>query len=69
MVNFIHIPKPSQLDDWHLFQKLEGDKIKQTQGETGYLEWKLRKQNEKDDREDWKRSLLFAADESKYQFT
>lgn len=66
MDDFIHIPRPSQLDGWHHFQKLEGDKIKQTQGEKGYLEWKLQKQKEKEDREDWKRSLLFVADTSKY---
>lgn len=55
------VPKPSQLDDWYLFEKLEGDKIKQKLGEVGYLEWKLRRQQEKNDREEWKRSRLFRA--------
>ncbi|KAI1082282.1 PUA-like domain-containing protein [Whalleya microplaca] len=55
------IPKPSQLDDWDLYEKLEGDKIKLLQGETSYLEWKLIRQEQKIDREDWKRSRLFRA--------
>ncbi|KAI0834928.1 PUA-like domain-containing protein [Hypoxylon sp. FL0890] len=55
------IPRPSQLDDWNLFEKLEGDKIKLVQGDTSYLEWKLRLQEEKIDREDWRRARLFKA--------
>lgn len=55
------IPRPSQLDDWNLYEKLEGDKIKLLQGETSYLEWKLRRQEEKLDREDWRRARLFRA--------
>ena len=53
------IPRPSQLDDWHLFEKLEGDKIKRARGDAGFLEWKLRRKHEKEDREEWKRSRLF----------
>ncbi|RYP68221.1 hypothetical protein DL769_005561 [Monosporascus sp. CRB-8-3] len=53
------IPKPSQLDDWKLFEKLEGDKIRLTQGETSYLEWKLSRQGEMVEREEWRRSRLF----------
>ncbi|KAI0603472.1 PUA-like domain-containing protein [Biscogniauxia sp. FL1348] len=55
------IPKPSQLDDWNLYEKLEGDKIKLLRGETSYLEWKLQRQEEKIDREDWRRARLFRA--------
>ncbi|KAI1340588.1 hypothetical protein F5Y15DRAFT_379175 [Xylariaceae sp. FL0016] len=55
------VPKPSQLDDWNLYEKLEGDKIRLLQGETSYLEWKLKRQEEKIDREDWRRSRLFRA--------
>ncbi|KAI0145708.1 hypothetical protein F4776DRAFT_607617 [Hypoxylon sp. NC0597] len=55
------IPRPSQLDDWNLYEKLEGDKIKLLQGEASYLEWKLRRQEEKIDREDWRRAKLFRA--------
>ncbi|OTA95702.1 hypothetical protein M434DRAFT_393558 [Hypoxylon sp. CO27-5] len=53
------IPRPSQLDDWNLYEKLEGDKIKLVQGEASYLEWKLRRQEEKIDREGWRRAKLF----------
>ncbi|KAI1457595.1 PUA-like domain-containing protein [Annulohypoxylon moriforme] len=55
------IPRPSQLDDWNLYEKLEGDKIKLLQGETTYLEWKLRRQEENIEREDWRRARLFKA--------
>ncbi|KAI3337509.1 PUA-like domain-containing protein [Xylariaceae sp. AK1471] len=56
-----HIPKPSQLDDWTLFDKLEGDKVKLLQGDPSYLEWKLRRQEEKIDREEWRRASHFRA--------
>ncbi|KAI8625279.1 PUA-like domain-containing protein [Xylariaceae sp. FL1651] len=55
------IPKPSQLDDWTLYEKLEGDKVRLLQGETCYLEWKLKGQEEKIDREEWRRARLFRA--------
>ncbi|KAI0200737.1 hypothetical protein F4808DRAFT_427744 [Astrocystis sublimbata] len=53
------VPKPSQLDDWSLYEKLEGDKVKLLQGELSYLEWKLKQQEEKADREAWQRAQLF----------
>jgi hypothetical protein len=56
-----NIPKPSQLDDWTLFDKLEGDKVKLLQGEPSYLEWKLRRQEEKFDCEEWRRASQFRA--------
>ncbi|KAI1281455.1 hypothetical protein F5Y07DRAFT_412494 [Xylaria sp. FL0933] len=55
------IPKPSQLDDWALYEKLEGDKVKLVEGESSYLEWKLKQQEEKADREEWQRAKLFRA--------
>lgn len=55
------VPRPSQLDDWNLYEKLEGDKIKLLQGDSRYLEWKLRRQEEKINREDWRRARLFRA--------
>ncbi|KAI1467314.1 uncharacterized protein F4812DRAFT_460161 [Daldinia caldariorum] len=59
------IPRPSQLDDWNLYEKLEGDKIKLLRGETSYLDWKLRRQEEKTDREGWRRARLFRASASR----
>lgn len=55
------VPKPSQLDDWALYEKLEGDKVRSLQGESSYLEWTLKRQEEKVDREDWQRARLFRA--------
>jgi len=55
------VPKPSQLDDWALYEKLEGDKIRMIDGEATYLEWKLTREREKIAREDWKRARLFRA--------
>ncbi|KAI1313588.1 PUA-like domain-containing protein [Xylaria venustula] len=55
------VPKPSQLDDWALYEKLEGDKVKLLEGESSYLEWKLKRQEEKTDREEWQRARLFKA--------
>lgn len=55
------IPRPSQLDDWKLYEKLEGDKIKLTEGEASYLEWTLQREQERIDREDWKRDREFRA--------
>ncbi|KAI8952874.1 hypothetical protein F4801DRAFT_588732 [Xylaria longipes] len=55
------IPKPSQLDDWTLYEKLEGDKVRLLQGESSYLEWKLKRQEERIDREDWQQARLFRA--------
>ncbi|KAI1096396.1 PUA-like domain-containing protein [Rostrohypoxylon terebratum] len=55
------IPRPSQLDDWNLYEKLEGDKVKLIQGEATYLEWKLRRQEENIEREDWRRAMWFKA--------
>ncbi|KAJ2995967.1 hypothetical protein NUW58_g1130 [Xylaria curta] len=55
------VPKPSQLDDWNLYEKLEGDKVRWLQGESSYLEWKLKRQEERVDREEWQRARLFKA--------
>lgn len=55
------VPKPSQLDDWALYEKLEGDKVKLVEGESSYLQWKLKRQEEKADLEEWQRSRLFRA--------
>ncbi|KAI1426733.1 PUA-like domain-containing protein [Xylaria sp. FL1777] len=56
-----NVPKPSQLDDWALYEKLEGDKVKLLEGDSSYLEWKLKRQEEKADREEWQRARLFRA--------
>ncbi|KAK9419238.1 hypothetical protein SUNI508_01215 [Seiridium unicorne] len=55
------LPKPSQLDDWNLYEKLEGDKIKLTEGDAKYCEWSIQRQEERLDREDYKRDREFRA--------
>lgn len=55
------VPRPSQLDDWALYEKLEGDKVKLLHGEASYLDWKLKQREEKIDQEAWQRARLFKA--------
>ncbi|KAI1766341.1 hypothetical protein GGR53DRAFT_486373 [Hypoxylon sp. FL1150] len=55
------VPRPSQLDDWHSFTKLEGDRIKVLHGEATYLWWVIKLHEEKADREEWKRTQRFKA--------
>ncbi|KAF3003309.1 hypothetical protein E8E14_008177 [Neopestalotiopsis sp. 37M] len=55
------IPKPSQLDDWKLYAKLEGDKIKLTEGDAKFFEWSVQREEERLDREDYKRDCEFRA--------
>lgn len=57
--NISTIPKPSQLDDWHLYELVEGEKIKQKHGDQVYLDWTMKKEVEKVDREHAKRAKQF----------
>lgn len=54
------IPKPSQLDDWALYQKLEGNEMKRI-GNSKYMEWNIQMEEEKLDRESWRRDREFRA--------
>lgn len=45
------VPWPSQLDDWHLYEKHEAETVRKHLGERGYIEWKIRKEEEKLDRQ------------------
>lgn len=73
MSQILRIPKPSQLDDWHLYEKLEKERIKQTQGEVKFVDWAIAKDQERIERDHWRRSRDFkttlasqaAADEGK----
>ncbi|KAI1330439.1 hypothetical protein F5Y16DRAFT_396407 [Xylariaceae sp. FL0255] len=55
------LPKPSQLDDWNLYERLEGKHVRLTQGETSFLEWKLKREQEKIERQAWRRAKTFPA--------
>lgn len=52
-------PKPSQLDDWRLYEKLEGDKIKLLEGDAKYIEWSVQREEERLDREAYRRDCEF----------
>ncbi|KAK7918279.1 Peptidyl-prolyl cis-trans isomerase pin4 [Apiospora marii] len=54
------IPKPSQLDDWALYQKLEGNEMKRI-GNAKYMEWNIQMEEERLDRESWRRDREFRA--------
>ena len=53
------IPKPSQVDQWHLFEKYEGDVIRARYGASKFLEWKTSKAEETIDREEAERTEEF----------
>ncbi|KAM4054604.1 PPIC-type PPIASE domain-containing protein [Hirsutella rhossiliensis] len=56
------IPRPSQLDDWQLFEKYEGEMIRQKRGDQGFLEWKTAKAEERINLEQWRRTLELRAE-------
>ncbi|KAH6687337.1 hypothetical protein F5X68DRAFT_231812 [Plectosphaerella plurivora] len=55
------VPRPSQMDDWHLFEKHEVEVVKQRKGDHGYNEFKLLKEEERHTRERWRQSTDFRA--------
>lgn len=52
-----NIPRPSQIDDWYLVEKLEGDMVKSRCGEARFLEWKAAKAQEREDKEQAERTV------------
>ncbi|TEA22198.1 hypothetical protein C8034_v002119 [Colletotrichum sidae] len=56
-----HIPRPSQMDDWQTFKKLEAELVRQSKGEDALLDLKIRKEEERIDREHWRRASEFKA--------
>ncbi|KAK3356924.1 PUA-like domain-containing protein [Lasiosphaeria hispida] len=59
MDDVMNIPMPSQLDDWRLFEKLEAENIRQTTGEQEALEWRMRNEEDRREREEWQRVREF----------
>ncbi|KXH67619.1 hypothetical protein CSAL01_12272 [Colletotrichum salicis] len=55
------VPLPSQLDDWHAFKKVEAETVRQRKGDNGLLDFKMRKEEERIDREHWRRASEFKA--------
>lgn len=58
----LHIPRPSQLDDWSLYEKLERERIKQTEGEARLTEWIIGRDKERIERGHWRRSRAFKSE-------
>lgn len=58
----LHIPRPSQLDDWSLYEKLERERIKQTEGEARLTEWVIARDKERIERGHWRRSRAFKSE-------
>ncbi|KAK7430053.1 hypothetical protein QQZ08_003444 [Neonectria magnoliae] len=57
--DILKIPRPSQLDDWKMFETYEGETIKQIKGQQGFLDWKMEKAQDKMDQEQYMRTLAF----------
>ncbi|KAM7196035.1 hypothetical protein V8F20_007229, partial [Naviculisporaceae sp. PSN 640] len=53
------VPLPSQRDDWHLYLRLEGEKIRQSKGELTAFDWRIREEADKAEREDAQRVRNF----------
>lgn len=61
MDEILLIPKPSQLDDWLLYEKLERERIRQTQGPVKLDNWTIARDVERLERDHWRRSRDFKA--------
>lgn len=59
MEEIIDIPKPSQLDEWSLYEQLERDRIRQTQGQVKFDSWTMGRNIERIERDQWRRSREF----------
>ncbi|PFH60652.1 hypothetical protein XA68_10564 [Ophiocordyceps unilateralis] len=57
MAEVAAIPLPSQLDDWQLFEKYEGEMVRQMRGEQGFLEWKTAKAEERVNLGQWRKAM------------
>jgi hypothetical protein len=57
----MQIPKPSQLDDWRLYQKLEIERIKHEKGEAAAIDWGIWNSTDNLEREEAKRVRTFKA--------
>lgn len=62
MEDLVQIPLPSQMDDWLMFEKYEGEMIKKRQGNEAFTEWKVEKAQEKVDHSQWERVTRMTAD-------
>lgn len=61
MADLAKAPRPSQMDDWVLFEKFEGEMIRQNHGEQSFLDWKVMKAQERMEQRQWRRALEVGA--------
>ncbi|PON28036.1 hypothetical protein TGAM01_v203173 [Trichoderma gamsii] len=61
MADLAKVPRPSQMDDWVLFEKFEGEMIRQNHGEQSFLDWKVMKAQERMEQQQWRRALEVGA--------
>lgn len=50
------IPRPSQLDDWTLYEQLERKRIRKTEGKAKLDDWTAGRKVERAERVEWRRS-------------
>lgn len=62
IAELIEIPRPSDLDDWHLYKKHEGEMIKQKRGDRGFLDWKSEKAQDQIEKERYIQEMVFQAE-------
>ena len=55
--DLVKIPRPSQMDDWELFERYEGEMIRRHRGYKGFLEWKKARAEERLDIAQWRRAI------------
>lgn len=56
------IPRPSQLDDWKLYEQLERARVRKTEGKTKFDEWTTGRVLERTERASWRRSRELKTD-------
>ncbi|KUI54443.1 hypothetical protein VP1G_01721 [Cytospora mali] len=54
MKEVLRVPKPSQLDDWTLYEQLEKERIEQREGAVRFMDWETAREKEKSEREFWR---------------
>ncbi|KAJ4422430.1 hypothetical protein N0V82_002878 [Gnomoniopsis sp. IMI 355080] len=59
MEDILSIPKPSQLDEWNLYEQLERTRIRKTEGQAKFDDWTVGRKVERTERSQWRRSREF----------
>lgn len=58
MANIVNIPKPSQLDDWKLYEELESTRVRDTEGKAKFDDWIAGRSLERTERTQWRHSRV-----------